>query len=230
MPARPAATVLLLRDGADGIEVFMLRRRATMAFAAGMYAYPGGAVEPGDASPAHAAVRETYEEAGVLLAGPAGGDGVVTEVPGPGGPPAFDAFLEHHGLTARTGLLAPWARWVTPEWEARRYDTWFFVAALPPGQRCRNASTEADRTAWLRPADALAYGMLPPTVATLRALLPYAEAGGRAEDVRAAAAAAPVPGPVMARAAVEGGDVVVSWPGYEDFGGRLPAAPREPRP
>ena len=75
----------------------------------------------------------------------------------------------------RSDLLGAWARWITPEFEPRRYDTWFFVAALPEGQRTRNASTEADRTVWIRPAEAAAgYDrgellMMPPTIATLRA-------------------------------------------------------------
>ncbi|WP_220095743.1 hypothetical protein, partial [Klebsiella quasipneumoniae] len=60
------------------------------------------------------------------------------------------------GLVLRSDLLGAWARWITPEFESRRYDTWFFVAALPAGQRTRNASTEADRTVWITPADATA--------------------------------------------------------------------------
>ncbi|WP_052847632.1 NUDIX hydrolase [Streptomyces avicenniae] len=223
---RPSATVLLLRDGAAGIEVFLLRRRPSMAFAAGMYAYPGGAVEPGDASPAHTAVRETYEETGVLLAGPA--DGPVPERPGDA---PFAALLARRGLVPRTDLLAPWARWITPEFEPRRYDTWFWLAVLPEGQRCRNASTEADRTAWLRPADALAhyargtYAMLPPTVATLRRLVPYADAAARAVDVRDAAAASPPPEPVLARVGTDGDALVVRWPGHAEFDIRLPNSP-----
>lgn len=190
---RRAATVMLLRDPADagGLPtVHMLRRRASMAFAGGAYAYPGGGVDPRDddrlvgwAGPALeswaerlgvgtaaeaqavvcAAVRETYEEAGVLLAGPTA-DTVVGDTTGAEWEAdrealiarelSFAEFLDRRGLVLRSDLLGAWARWITPEFEPRRYDTWFFVAALPEGQRTRNASTEADRTVWIAPADA----------------------------------------------------------------------------
>ena len=85
-------------------------------------------------------------------------------------------MLARRRLVLRSDLLGLWARWITPEFEPRRYDTWFFVATLPAGQRARNASTEADRTAWLTPRQALhaydrgAVQLLPPTLATLREL------------------------------------------------------------
>ncbi|RKN43071.1 NUDIX hydrolase [Streptomyces hoynatensis] len=229
---RVAATVLLLRDGPGGLEVFMLRRRTTMAFAGGAYAYPGGSVDARDGSVLHAAVRETFEEAGVLLAGPADGaapGSVVADVTGPGWEAdraalaghrlSFAEFLARRGLAVREELLCPWARWITPEFEARRYDTWFFLAALPAGQRTRNASTEADHAAWVRPADALAacgrgeLSMLPPTLATLR------EVSGYPTAARAlAAAAGRRPEPVMATARLDGDRVVLDWPGYDEFG------------
>ena len=134
-----------------------------------------------------AAVRETYEEAGVLLAGPAP-DSVVGDTTGEDWEAdrealvardvSFAEFLERRGLVLRSDLLGAWTRWITPEFEPRRYDTWFFVAALPEGQRTRNASTEADRTVWIGPAEAAAsYDkgellMMPPTIATLRQLTP----------------------------------------------------------
>ncbi|MDT0308486.1 NUDIX domain-containing protein [Streptomyces sp. DSM 44917] len=244
VPARRAATVMLLRDGAGGgVEVFLLRRRASMAFAGGMYAYPGGGVDPRDVAAAGeagavvgAAVRETFEEAGVLFAGPADGEGLVADVTGPGWEAdraalvarelAFADFLERRGLAVRGGLLALWARWVTPAWDPRRYDTTFFAAVLPDGQRTRNASGEADHAEWLRPADALAGHergellMMPPTVATLRELAACATAAG----ALAAAAGRPA-APVLAEAREEGnGDVVVRWPGYAEFERRLPGA------
>jgi 8-oxo-dGTP pyrophosphatase MutT (NUDIX family) len=251
--ARAAATVLLLRDTAAGPAVHMLRRRASMAFAGGAYAYPGGGVDPRDERPVGwagpalenwsaalgvpplqaqavvcAAVRETFEESGVLLAGPDART-VVADITGPDWEAeraalvthdlAFADFLARRGLVLRSDLLAPWARWVTPEFEEHRYDTWFFLARLPDGQRTRDVSGEADRTVWLRPARAVEgyergeFSMLPPTVATLRDLLPYGSA---------AAALAAAPGrdltPVLARAVLEAsGAVVLSWPGYEGF-------------
>lgn len=257
-PAAPrrAATVLLLRAGADGRPVVhMLRRRASMAFAGGAYAYPGGSVDPRDErdvpwagpSPADwarrlgtgpaeaqaivcAAVRETFEEAGVLLAGPAP-ESVVADTTGEDWEAdraalvsrelSFADFLERRGLLLRSDLLGAWARWITPEFEPRRYDTWFFVAALPEGQRTRNASTEADRTVWTTPADAAAgYGrgellMMPPTISTLRALQPYASV----PEVLAAAPARDL-APVLARVRLtgeHGGEIVLSWPGHDEF-------------
>ncbi|GAA3161620.1 MULTISPECIES: NUDIX hydrolase [Streptomyces] len=253
-PAEPrrAATVLLLRDGDGGPAVHMLRRRASMAFAGGAYAYPGGSVDPRDERPVAwagpsraawaarlgvdeavaqsvvcAAVRETFEESGVLLAGPSATT-VVADTTGDdweAGRAAlvahelsFADFLDRHGLVLRSDLLGAWARWITPEFEPRRYDTWFFVAALPEGQRTRNASTEADRTVWTRPADAVAgyergeLLMMPPTLATLRALEPYGSAAAALE-----AAGRRDLTPVLARARLRDGEIELSWPGHEEF-------------
>jgi len=259
-PVRPkrAATVMLLKDGDRGPAVHMLRRRASMAFAGGAYAYPGGGVDPRDderhvrwAGPTRAwwadrlgvdeataqaivcaAVRETYEEAGVLLAGPSA-DSVVGDTTGEDWEAdraalvardvSFAEFLDRRGLVLRSDLLGAWTRWITPEFESRRYDTWFFVAALPDGQRTRNASTEADRTVWIRPPEA-AEGydkgellMMPPTVATLRQLLPY----GTAAEALAAAPGRDMTA-VLARARLEDGEIVLSWPGHDEFTKHIP--------
>ncbi|WP_326737130.1 NUDIX hydrolase [Streptomyces sp. NBC_00464] len=260
---RRAATVMLLRDAAAGTgggpAVHMLRRRTSMAFAGGAYAYPGGGVDPRDddrlvgwagpsledwakrlgaGTPAEAqaivcaAVRETYEEAGVLLAGPTAGT-VVTDTTGADWEAdrealvarelSFAEFLDRRGLVLRSDLLGAWARWITPEFEPRRYDTWFFVAALPAGQRTRNASTEADRTVWIGPGEAAdgydrgELTMMPPTVSTLRALRPYATAAQALE-----AASGQDLTPVLAQARLEGDELVLSWPGHEEFTKRLP--------
>ncbi|MER5554141.1 NUDIX hydrolase [Streptomyces sp. NPDC002793] len=261
---RRAATVMLLRDDTSvpgGPSVHMLRRRTSMAFAGGAYAYPGGGVDPRDddhlvrwAGPSLdawadrlgvdtaaeaqavvcAAVRETYEEAGVLLAGQTAGT-VVSDTTGADWEAdrealvarelSFAAFLDRRGLVLRSDLLAAWARWITPAFEPRRYDTWFFVAALPEGQRTRNASTEADRTVWIRPGDA-AEGydrgellMMPPTVATLRALRPYRTAAEALEAADSQDLA-----PVLAEARMKGDELVLSWPGHEEFTRHVPAA------
>jgi 8-oxo-dGTP pyrophosphatase MutT (NUDIX family) len=134
--------------GVVGFEVFLQRRVPTMAFAAGMTVFPGGARDAGDADLAATAVRELHEETGVRL------------------PPAD---------------LVPWARWVTPVGEPRRYDAYFFVAALPAGQDPVASGTEMDTVTWLTPARALAaydcgdIAMMPPTVITLRELAEYAD-------------------------------------------------------
>ncbi|MER7762540.1 NUDIX hydrolase [Streptomyces sp. NPDC097619] len=253
-----AATVMLLRDTPAGPAVHMLRRRTTMAFAGGAYAYPGGGVDPRDhdrlvgwAGPTLeswaarlgapdtataqavvcAAVRETFEESGVLLAGPAP-DALVGDTTGADWEAdrralvarelSFAAFLDRRGLLLRSDLLGAWARWITPEFEPRRFDTWFFVAALPEGQRTRDVSGEADRTVWVRPAEAAdGYDrgellMMPPTIATLRSLEPYGTAAGAL-----AGAADQELAPVLARARLEAGEVVLSWPGHDEFTKRV---------
>ena len=227
-----------------------------MAFAGGAYAYPGGSVDPRDEGPVDwagpsraewaarlgtdettaqatvcAAVRETFEEAGVLLAGP-GPHTVVADITGQDWEAdraalverelSFADFLSRRGLVLRSDLLGAWARWITPEFETRRYDTWFFVAALPEGQRTRNASTEADRTVWASPGEA-AEGydrgellMMPPTIATLRELLPHSTVN----EVLAAADERDLT-PVLAQARLEGEKIVLSWPGHDEFTKRV---------
>ncbi|MEE6259257.1 NUDIX hydrolase [Plantactinospora sonchi] len=220
-PARRAATVPLLRpdpSGGDGFEVYLIRRAARMTFG-GMYAFPGGSVDPADSSadldwagpgprqwgdrlglpPAEAqalvcaAAREVFEEAGVLLAGPHP-DEVLGDVSGDDwercrqalvdGRTSFADLLRDCRLTLRSDLLLPWSRWVTPEFEARRFDTYFFVALLPEGQLTRDVSGEADQTRWLSPADAVARAdageltMLPPTRATLREIADCVDLAG----------------------------------------------------
>ena len=224
-PAEPrqAATVLLLRDGATGLEVYLLRRTKGMPFAGGMTAYLGGGVDQRDGdtaiawagpSPAQwaaafgcdersarelvcAAVREAFEEAGVLLAGPAGGHGVVPDVSGDD----WDAqrvalmrrelslaqLLADRDLAVRSDLLRPFAHWITPPVEPRRYDTKFFAAALPAGQEARHVSGEADDVCWLTPSAALAEmragtrPMMPPTIHTLGQLEPFPDVAAALE-------------------------------------------------
>jgi 8-oxo-dGTP pyrophosphatase MutT (NUDIX family) len=138
-PAVPrlAATVLLLRTP---YEVYLIQRAATMAFAAGMYAFPGGSAEPGDAGPADTAVREVREETGVVLA---------------------------------VEALVPWGRWITPEFEPRRYDTYFYLARLPSGQGTHRLGDEASLDLWLPPAATTDLPMLPPTRMMLADLARY---------------------------------------------------------
>jgi 8-oxo-dGTP pyrophosphatase MutT (NUDIX family) len=209
---RDAATVMILRDGGGplggGVEVLMLRRTAAMKFAPGAYVFPGGSVDPADygadigwhgpsaaefgarlgatAEVARAlviaAVRETFEESGLLLAGPP--DGGDLAVPGgaeweadrmalAGGTLSLAELLAKRGLVLRADLLVPWARWVTPDGEPRRFDARFFAAALPGGQQATGHAAEADHVVWLRPdaaIDAAKAGtmtLLPPTAATL---------------------------------------------------------------
>ncbi len=248
---RHAATVALVRDAAGGgIEVYLLRRVSSMAFAAGMYVFAGGRVDPRDADdvpwsgpdPAAwapsfaaspdltralvcAAVRETFEEAGVVLAGP-DASSVVADTTGEDWEAdrqallsrelAFSEMLRRRGLVLRAELLRPWAHWITPEFEERRYDTRFLVAALPPGQRTRDVGGEADRVVWMRPDEAVAgheagrLAMLPPTVMTLAELSAYS-------SVAEVLAAPRTISPILPRAVEDGRDLALVLPGEPGY-------------
>ncbi|WP_425174633.1 NUDIX hydrolase [Mycobacterium sp.] len=203
---------MLVRDTVDGIAVFLMRRHSGMQFAAGVMVFPGGGVDDRDRNadiswtgpePAWwaerfgvqpdlaealvcAAARETFEETGVLFAGPADdpqgivGDASVyreSRAALADRTLSFAEFLRRENLVLRADLLRPWANWVTPEAErTRRYDTYFFVGALPEGQRADGENTESDRAGWSTPHDAIddfAAGrtfLLPPTWTQLDSL------------------------------------------------------------
>ena len=225
---RDAATVVLLRRGrgnGEGPEVYLLRRQVAMEFAGGMCVFPGGGVDPRDfdtevrwagPSPAVwarrlgtdeelaralvcAAVRETFEESGVLLAGGSPQE-VVADTTAEDWERdrvaletrelAMTDFLALRGLVLRSDLLGAWDGWLTPVFEPRRYRTWFFVALLPEGQRTREVSTEASSVSWLPARDAAAraesgqLAMLPPTYLTCLEVSQHATP----EEVLAAAA------------------------------------------
>ncbi|MCW2525926.1 MAG: hydrolase [Pseudonocardiales bacterium] len=220
---RPAATVILLRDGVGGLETWMLRRVRQMAFAGGMSVFPGGAVDASDAAAEVpwvgdeptavaarfvcslkearaslvAATRETFEETGVLLTRPFP-SGEAFSV----GPLSdlrravenretnFATMLVTAGLSVDANLIRPWAHWITPPQESRRFDTHFYVALLPEGVEAQADSGEAVHAEWVRPTVALAQfqagerPMMPPTVMTLKELGEFE----RAADVLAASA------------------------------------------
>ena len=237
-PARDAATIALLRDAPDGPEVYLLRRVRAMAFAGGMHVFPGGSVDPPDAHAALAwagpppsafaqafscdeplaralvcaAVRETFEESGVLLAGRSPQEllaDVSTDeweaerVALEAREQSLSELLTRRGLVLRADLLRPFAHWITPEVEPKRFDTRFFVARVPEGQVCRDAGSEADRRLWLRPQEALdsGLGMLPPTAVALAELATHA-------DVEAALAATRTIRPVLPKLVVGDDDEV----------------------
>ena len=215
---RPAATVMLVRDVEDDsedIEVFMLRRTTKAAFAGGMYVFPGGAVDLADGTDEAsalcegltddeasqrlgiedgglaywiAAIRECFEEAGVLLARTPDGHDLRFD-----DPVVADRFsvLRHEvhdgrlgvvdlcaaeGLRLATDAIGYVAHWVTPFGEVRRFDTRFFVAAAPRDQEPLHDDSETVDSLWVRPADALdrcragELVMLPPTIASLEFL------------------------------------------------------------
>jgi 8-oxo-dGTP pyrophosphatase MutT (NUDIX family) len=209
---RPAATVMLIRDNPGGISVFLMRRHSAMEFAAGVMVFPGGGVDDRDRNAqiawtgppptwwaerfgtetelaealVCAAARETFEECGVLFAGPADDPGGIvgdasvyreSRLALADRTLSFADFLRRENLVLRADLLRPWAHWVTPEAErTRRYDTFFFVGALPEGQRADGENTESDRAGWTTPQAAIedfAAGgcfLLPPTWTQLDSL------------------------------------------------------------
>jgi 8-oxo-dGTP pyrophosphatase MutT (NUDIX family) len=187
IPAKPAATVMLLRD-ADGIEVFMLRRTTAAAFAGGMYVFPGGKVDvadgEGDLGYVVAAIRECYEEAGVLLATDEAGALVTDGHPAleqrhavHAGDVDFRALCELHHLCPAVDDLVWVSHWITPVGESsRRFDTRFFVAVAPPAQTSRHDDNETIASTWVSPKDALRRGargeltMMPPTIKSLEFL------------------------------------------------------------
>nr|WP_246372456.1 NUDIX domain-containing protein [Gordonia humi] len=209
---RDASTVVLARDGSDGVEVFLQRRVKQMAFAGGMTVFPGGGVDPRDRE-AHvrwagpdvsfwadafaadeataralvcAAVRETFEECGVLLAGTA--DATHADPVSLFGERArleakelsFAEFLDQQDLVLRADLLRPLAHWITPKNEKRRYDTRFFLAAMPDGQEADGETSEAAETMWMPAGAAIAawdrgeHFLLPPTWTQLRYIADFA--------------------------------------------------------
>jgi 8-oxo-dGTP pyrophosphatase MutT (NUDIX family) len=255
---RDAATVILLRQGA-GVEAFLLRRTRALEFAPGACVFPGGSVDERDADPAIAwagpspadfgdllgvsagrarallcaAVRETFEESGVLLAGPSPTDLVQDSAVLVqdrrsllDGSASLGELLSRRGLLLRADLLTPWARWITPEVSPRRFDTWFFAAALPPGQAAALAAVagsdagavpgESDSGTWLRPAAALeaARGgqitLLPPTAVTLAELEAHQDVAGILAQRRVIA-------PLLPRVVVEEGRAWLAMPPATEY-------------
>jgi 8-oxo-dGTP pyrophosphatase MutT (NUDIX family) len=215
IPVRDAATVMLVRDGSTGVEVFMLRRNLNSDFVGGAYVFPGGAVDPEDGSPDVdelcegltdetasgvlgvergglsywvAAIRESFEEAGLLLA--LDGDGKMVSF---ADNETNERFVEHRrqvdagersltsvaraeGLRLATGGIHYFSRWITPLGAPRRYDTRFFVAHPPEEQVPVHDDHEVIANLWIRPGDALErhgrgeFELIFPTVRSLEAL------------------------------------------------------------
>ena len=203
VPVRPAATVMLLRDTTDGPEVFMLRRTTRAVFASGMYVYPGGKVDTADGEGHEgylvAAIRECYEEAGVLLVeepdGELVGDGhqaLAHRDAVHDGTLSIHDLCEQHGLRLATDRMAYVAHWITPKGEApRRFDTRFFLAVSPTEQSHTHDDGETIASEWIRPADALQrhrdgqMALMPPTIATLEFLAAHPTSEAALEAGRA---------------------------------------------
>ncbi len=258
VPVRDAATVLLVRDGLDGLEVFMLRRNLRSSFVGGAYVFPGGAVDPPDRGDALepwcsgrsdaeasarlgvdsgglafwiAAIRESFEESGYLLAYDPDGDLVSLDRPDVAdrfvghrravdqGERSLVSVCEEEGLTLAVDSMWYFGHWITPEGAPRRYDTRFFLAAAPPAQTPVHDDHEVIENLWIRPADALArhaardLAMLPPTIASIRALARSETAG---EALAAAAEVVDVP-TVQPRVVVDDGGVRIVMPGDPEW-------------
>lgn len=235
-------------NGAAGVEVFMQVRASTMAFASGAAVFPGGSVDPSDYEDSRlwgqdggelvlrhdplvadqatragavvsAALRESYEECGVLLAVPAPGGGWVEPQDREdlsAHRSSLSAVLSRRGLVPNLAGLREVDRWVTPEGEPRRYDTHFFVAALPHGQEADGETTESARSFWITPAAALArfaagdLFLMPPTWAQLERL---SQASSVEQALRLSASG--ITQPILERV---NGRVVASFWGAEAYG------------
>jgi 8-oxo-dGTP pyrophosphatase MutT (NUDIX family) len=193
-PARPASTVVLLRPSASRFEVFLVRRHDKVAFMGGAHVFPGGRVDVADgaldgARAFHvAAIRELFEEAGILLARRPGSGTIEFSDPDrlsrfrdyrialAEGSITMRGVIEQEGLELDTGALVLFARWITPEIEIKRFDTRFFLAVVPPQQTAMHDERETTHGEWMDPADALdrcrceEIALPPPTWTTLRAL------------------------------------------------------------
>jgi 8-oxo-dGTP pyrophosphatase MutT (NUDIX family) len=242
-PPRDASTVMLLRDGAGGIEVFLVKRHSASRVLGGAYVFPGGKLDAADSAlhtrhlnlsaqalhtklgepdtPAAkasalfvAALRETFEEAGVLL----------TEKP-----PARDAanaanaaqdfhtLLDVQGLCLNVQALHPWVRWITPRMPSvtnRRFDTRFFMAAMPAHQTAAHDNVEATDSAWLQPREALgqywsqAIEMAPPQIMSLAYLARHDSVAGVLADLGTRAPVTILPEPHD-----QDGQRVICYPG-----------------
>jgi len=239
-PPRDASTVMLLRDGASGIEVFLVKRHSASRVLGGAYVFPGGKLDAADSALHHrhlnlsaqalhtklgepetpadkasalfvAALRETFEEAGVLL----------SETP-PARETAstaqdFHALLATQGLRLDVQGLHPWVRWITPRMPSvtnRRFDTRFFMAAMPLHQTAAHDNVEATASAWLRPREALeqywthAIDMAPPQIMSLAHLARHDSVAGVLADLGARA-----PVTILPESHDQDGQRVICYPG-----------------
>lgn len=222
---RDAASVILLRAGEVGVEVFLLRRRKSASFMGGAYVFPGGAADDDDGGDLRiTAARELFEEAGVLLATDAVAPEVIAALrtrllAGA----TLTSLLDEAGLALSLAQLHYYAHWITPSVEPKRFSARFYVAVLPEGQSPRFDDHETVDQAWLTPTVALARAgelALPPP--QVRILSELASATTIDEALTLTRAAAAHPHPIMPRMAPlpSGGfALLLPWdPAYVDHG------------
>ena len=225
-PPRDSASVVMLRDSADGLQVLLMRRHTDSAVLGGAYVFPGGKVDAADSAPEMlalldrpmaelharvaepaltpeqaavfyvAAAREAAEESGVLFlqvgsAEIAEHSAATCERLRAG--EAFAALLAEHGARLDTDALAPWVRWITPRRPSvmnKRFDTRFFLAAVPPAQEARHDDFEVTEARWLTPRQALQQyraheiDMAPPQIVSLLHLMQYRDVAQAMQDAR----------------------------------------------
>ncbi len=266
-PPRDAASVVLLREGASGPEVLLLRRHASSQVLGGAYVFPGGKLERSDSAPATqarldapasalhaalgesalnpdvaaglfvAALREAFEESDGLLATQAG------RLPNAGarqravaairaGTP-FDALLAQHDWQLDSRALAPWSRWITPRRPAmmnRRFDTRFFLAAVPDEQEAQHDDHEVTEARWLKPRTALAQyrdrqiDLAPPQIVSLLHLLPFGSVAAALADARTR------PPPLVEPHTLQhGAERMMCYPGDPEYPVAAPALTRPTR-
>jgi 8-oxo-dGTP pyrophosphatase MutT (NUDIX family) len=261
LPIRAAATVMLVRDapGSGALEVLMVRRNLKSDFVGGAYVFPGGAVDPADGGPEAevfcegrsdteasallgvpegglaywvAVVRETFEEAGLLLARRPGGPSLlagdqaeearfVTERAAVNaGSRRFLDLCRDEQLQLSVGEIHYFAHWITPKGAPRRYDTRFFVAAAPPGQQAAHDAGETIAETWVTPADALALHrageieIIFPTIRNLQAIGRFARAADLLDAAAAASRAVPT---IEPRVVADGNGMRIVLPGDEGY-------------
>ena len=225
---RQAATVVMLRDTAHGLEVFLMKRHGLSDVLGGAYVFPGGKLDNSDAllsPPMHldqdaahlhaalgepetdlttatglyvAALREAFEESGVLFTQDASAEQLAHAAQMQAQGVAFNQMLQNLGLRLQTSALRPWSRWITPHRPSvtnKRFDTRFFVAAVPEGQHARHDNFETTESIWLKPRQALEQywdgqiELAPPQIMSLAHLARHASV----DSVMAAASLAPPP-------------------------------------
>ncbi len=178
---RAAASVILLREGAMGPEVYLLRRHRKASFMASSYVFPGGIADEGETDPRVTATRELFEESGVLLAADLPVPETVEQWRTKLNVDKADFSSTIGGLKLRLDELHYFAHWITPSVENRRYSAKFYIALMPEGQAASPDNKETVDEVWVRPADALERSkelqLPPPQVRTMHELAKVAEAG-----------------------------------------------------